>query len=128
VKVLAPHLGSLQSAGGGSVGVDELIVTMPSVMFDAVFIPGGRASVAALKVYGNAVHFVSEAYKHSKAIAAFGEGRELLAAAGALGTQRSSGAAAGVSVADDAAVLARTFISDISVHRHWERATQATPA
>jgi catalase len=114
VKVLAPHLGTLRSANGGSIGVDELIVTMPSVVFDAVFIPGGGASVKALKASDEAVQFVREAFKHAKAMAALGEGGDLLAVAGVNG--------GGVSTSGDASELARRFIADIAVHRHWERA------
>jgi hypothetical protein len=49
VKVLSTRLGTLAGASGGSVPVDHLIVTMPSVVFDAMCIFGGTASVAQLK-------------------------------------------------------------------------------
>ncbi|RZL04313.1 MAG: catalase [Rubrivivax sp.] len=129
VKVLAPHLGALRSASGGSVAVDDLMVTMPSVVFDAVFIPGGGASVATLKASGDAVHFVREAFKHAKALGALGDGRELLAVAGALGSLPATGHVAGVSAANDALTLVQSFIADIAVHRHWDRAHKdAMPA
>ena len=51
---------------------------MPSVMFDAVLVPGGAASAQVLARNGDAVHFVLEAYKHCKTICVIGEGVQLL--------------------------------------------------
>jgi catalase len=42
---------------------------LPSVAFDAVFVPGGAASIKALSTDGVALHYLLEAYKHLKAIA-----------------------------------------------------------
>ncbi|RRS06055.1 catalase [Aquabacterium soli] len=120
VKVLAPHLGNLRGANGGAVKVDDLIVTMPSVVFDAVFVPGGDASVKALKASGDAVHFVREAFKHAKALAALAGASDLLSFAG---IPAAAGATVpGVSTSLDTNALVRKFIADIGVHRHWERA------
>jgi catalase len=113
VHVLAPHLGALK-ATGGAVTADHTLVTMPSVVYDAVFVPGGKASVAVLQADGDAVHFVSEAFKHAKAIAAAGEGAGLLRTAGiaaeAMGIVTGTGPS-----------LARTFIAAIAAHRAWDR-------
>ncbi|HIV71774.1 MAG TPA: catalase [Candidatus Aquabacterium excrementipullorum] len=127
VKVLAPHLGTLRGAGGGAVKVDDLIVTMPSVVFDAVFVPGGAESVKALRASGDAVHFVREAFKHSKAIAALSNGGDLLGVAGVL-SPTPEGAVAGVRTSADVGALARGFMADIAVHRHWERPKDGMPA
>ena len=123
VKVLSPHLGTLRGEGD-AVTVDELIVTMPSVVFDAVFVAGGSASVRVLKASGDAVHFVREAFKHSKAIGALGEGADFLTAAGVLAPAPGDVRPAGVSISTDASALSRSFIADISVHRHWARANK----
>jgi catalase len=121
VHVLAPHLGSLK-ATGGAVAVDHRLVTMPSVVYDAVFVPGGSASIAALRADGDAVHFVSEAFKHAKAMAAAGEGAELLRAAGV------PGGVTGV-VTGSGPALGRAFIAAIAQHRAWDRAgLAAVPA
>jgi catalase len=128
VKVLAPHLGTL-SGSGGSVAVDELIVTMPSVVFDAVYVAGGAASLAALRASGDAVHFVREAFKHAKAISTPADGAEFLLAAGVLApgaAARPAGVTVGGSAADGA--LAAAFLADIGAHRHWARANAAAMA
>jgi catalase len=121
VHVLAPHLGSLK-ATGGAVAADHLLVTMPSVVYDAVFVPGGKAAVAALQADGDAVHFISEAFKHAKAIAASGEGAELLRASGVPANM------AGV-VTGSGPSLARSFITAVAQHRAWDRGgLQGVPA
>ena len=51
-------------------------------MYDAVYVPGGKESVTMLLGEYEARHFVREAYNHGKAIAASGEGGELLQAVG----------------------------------------------
>jgi catalase len=43
---------------------------MPSIMFDAIGVDGGEAGAKALAQSGDARHFVLEAFKHLKAIAA----------------------------------------------------------
>jgi catalase len=119
--VLAPHLGSLKGAAGtngaaGAVVVDHTLVTMPSVVYDAVYIPGGKAGVEALLADGDAVHFVSEAFKHAKAIAATAEGVALLEAAGVPPD------AAGVVTGETASRnVVTAFIAAIAQHRAWER-------
>ena len=77
VRIVSTRLGELQGAGGGSVTLDDMRVAMPSINFNAVFVAGGAASVAALKASGDAVLFVREAYKHAKAISALGVGCRL---------------------------------------------------
>jgi catalase len=125
VHVLAPHAGVLKGIGS-NVPVDHLLVTMPSVVYDAVYVPGGAESVAALSADGDAVHFVTEAYKHNKAIAATGEGADLLAAGGV--PSDAQGVVIGAaSAARNGAGTA--FITAIAQHRAWGRGLQlAVPA
>ena len=52
VKVLSARLGELRGGAGGTVKVDDLLVAMPSIVFDAVYVPGGADSIAALKALG----------------------------------------------------------------------------
>jgi catalase len=119
VKVIAKRLGTVKGAGGQPVEVDRSAPTTASIEYDAVFIPGGAASVAVLKKDGDALHFVQEAYRHCKALGATKEGSELLRAAGiaveAPGVVTSEKGAADGS-------FAATFAAAIAKHRHWERA------
>ena len=122
--LLAERLGSVATASGQQLAVDHSFCAMPSVLFDAVIVPGGDASVAALAANGEAVHFVLEAYKHCKAICVIGEAVRLLAAAG-LGDAEAAAASPGVIVGRNdpplRAQLAHDFVAAVAQHRHWTR-------
>ncbi|MEO5702353.1 MAG: catalase, partial [Gammaproteobacteria bacterium] len=130
-KIVAPRLGFLKGANGAEVKIDFSLLTTSSVMFDAVYVPGGAKSIAALKAEADALHFVNEAYKHCKAIAATGEGVGLLEASylgAASGTaannaKKSLVTDGGMIVSADArpSKIAQNFIKAIAQHRHWSR-------
>jgi catalase len=127
-KVIGPHLGSVSTASGKSFAVDHTFTNMPSVMFDAVLIPGGSASAAALSQVGDAVHFVLEAYKHCKPICAINEGASLLSTLGfSLGDDPNliMLPTSGVILADARMVtdgqVSQEFMAAIAQHRHWDR-------
>jgi catalase len=112
--------------------VDHTFLNMPSVMFDAVLVPGGAASAQALARNGDAVHFVLEAYKHCKAICVVGEGTQLLRTLG-IGAGEGGPAVPGVIIGKNdpptRAPLAQEFIAAIGRHRHWARPNvDAVPA
>ncbi|GAC1595321.1 MAG: catalase HPII [Candidatus Velthaea sp.] len=130
-EVIAPRLGTL---GGGSVHVDHTIVTSPSVVYDAVYVPGGANSVRTLCEDGDAVHFLAEAFKHAKAIAASNHAVPILERAGFYGDGVADGdpVKMGLVVGKDgegAAKLAPALIAALSKHRAWMRAGKdAVPA
>ena len=133
-KLLGLTLGSVSTADGRTLPVDGTLINSPSVMFDAVYLPALGVGNTALSTQGDAVHFVLEAYKHCKTIAATGSGAALLASLGiALPDQAGvSQAQAGVlltTVDTPPAELAAAFIQAISQHRHWGRShLSAVPA
>ncbi len=132
-KVVSKALGVIKGVDGVEVEVDKTLRTGPSIMFDAVYIPGGEQSIAALRTMGDAIHYVNEAFKHCKPIAAASEGVNLLAAADIKGvnvkgvgtnTDYSSLLAQGVVIAQngtDMDQFAQTFKEAIAQHRHWNR-------
>lgn len=113
VKVVAPHGGTITSDLGKDVAVDHSITTTESVLFDAVYIPGGANSVATIKTEMKYIKFINEAIKHCKAIAADHEGEEML-------NQTFAPA-----FKDDKAILinaaAQDFVDAIAKHRNWDR-------
>ena len=111
---VAPRLGVLSGVNGEISNADFSFLTGASVLFDAVYVPGGEASIASLKAEPEALNFLREAYKHCKTIAARDAGIELLEAAAVKSDS-------GVIVGRDGAKLAKDFINAISRHRHWER-------
>lgn len=78
VRLIAPRLGGLVSGDGKAFVADHSLPTVGSVLFDAVFVPGGPRSTEALCANTHAVLFVKEAYKHGKPIAASDEGELLI--------------------------------------------------
>jgi len=114
--VIGTHEGTLTGAGGGSVFAEKSLLTTESVQYDALYLPGGKASIAALSANGDALHFVEEAYKHYKSIAATAEGRELIkAAVGSVDSQP------GIVVGAHAGAIADSFVASIAKDRHWTR-------
>jgi catalase len=135
-KLVASQLGSVSTLGGKQLAVDHTFATMPSVMFDAVVIPGGAESIATLCGLGEAVHFALEAYKHCKTICALNEGAQLLATLGFHAEKNLElihVPTPGVLLADARKVIdgqvAHDLVSAIALHRHWDRLNaQAVPA
>jgi catalase len=129
-KVIAARLGTISTSSGQQVVADHTFTNMPSVMFDAVLIPGGAAAAQALAQNGEALHFVLEAYKHCKPICAIGEGIQLLASLGVeAGGAMPAGVVAGSNDPPGRPQLAADFIAAIAKHRHWTRANlDAVPA
>lgn len=126
-KMVGAHLGSISTAGGRQMAVDHTFSNMPSVMFDAVLIPGGAAMAQTLQICGDAVHFVLEAYKHGKTICALNEGTALLSTLGFSQGKADvvSCPSPGVIVGDARTTpegeLSKAFVAAIAKHRHWER-------
>ena len=105
VMTVAPRLGVLTGANGEQVKADFSFLTGSSVLFDAVYVPGGEASVAALKNENEAANFLNEAYKHCKTIAASGAGVELLESAGIIGPSTDEDSKAKRSSADAGVIV-----------------------
>ena len=97
-------------------------------MYDAVFVPGGSEHGATLAQQGEMRRFVTEAYRHGKAVAAIGSGVELLGQAGI--PARNAGEAQalehqGVVISPetrDLGAFGERFVAAIAQHRHWSRA------
>lgn len=131
--VVAKADGAIATAGGGEMMVDKAFVTTASVLFDAVYVPGGAESAAALCRNGDAIHFVNEAFRHCKPLAFSGEGGELLRRAsagmapdGGLGLEKAPGVVIAENANQD---FVDAFVEAIAQHRHWNRADRdAVPA
>jgi len=127
-KIVSKHGGKIKSADGQEIDVEMTFLTAASVMFDAIYVPGGAQSINTLKQEGEAIHFISEAFKHCKAIAASSEGIELLSSADLKGVNIAAngkvGADQGVVTSasgGDVAKFSQAFIDAMMQHRHWIR-------
>ena len=88
--------------------------------------PGGTNSVATLEADADALHFLNEAFKHCKAIAANDDALQVIEAtyfARKLPTDNDDDTVSseGVIIGIDADNIARQFIEAIKQHRFWDR-------
>ncbi|GAB3223562.1 catalase [Glycomyces halotolerans] len=135
-EVLAPADGLVKGVGGNDVTADRALNTMSSVLYDAVVAPCGPDSAATLSRDGYAMHFITEAFKHAKAVAGFGAGLDLLRAAGVTGRFAESAGP----VTDNGVVTTTAsgdqlqgaffdaFAAEVAKHRCWSRDTEDVPA
>ncbi|GAA4328775.1 catalase HPII [Mucilaginibacter gynuensis] len=126
VEIIAPRLGFITADNDAKIHVDESLLGAASVLFDAVYVPGGTNSVATLEADADAVHFLNEAFKHCKAIAADSDAAQVLEAtyfSKKLPDEYSEETvlSEGIVLSDEAKKLATLFIKAIAQHRFWER-------
>lgn len=129
--LISKFLGMLKSSDGEELEVNKNYLTSASVMYDAIYIPGGIESIETMKMQGDAIHFINEAFKHCKPLGATGEGIELFKAANLpdiklAGSRSKNGKVMsdkGVVTASngDMEVFNKSFIDAIAKHRHWDR-------
>lgn len=126
VDIIAPRLGYLLSDNNEEIKVSKSFLTTASVLYDAVYVPGGINSVAALEAEADAVHFLNEAFKHCKAIVADASALPVLKAT-YFGRKipedytRTAEFLDGIIISDDTDALASQFVHAIAMHRFWQR-------
>ena len=129
--IISKYRGMLKSSSGEKLEVNQNYLTAASVMYDAVYVPGGKESIDTLKMQGDAIHFINEAFRHCKPLGATGEGVELLKAANLPDIKFAGQKSADKVVSDkgvvtsgnrkDAGSFNDSFIAAIAKHRHWDR-------
>ncbi|OJV19188.1 MAG: catalase HPII [Dyadobacter sp. 50-39] len=126
VEVIAPRLNYILSTTDEEIRVHHSFLTAASVLYDAVYVPAGTNSVATVEAEADAVHFLNEAFKHCKAIAADAGAMQVIEAtyfARKIPADFSDESVLldGIVISDDPAKLAKQFITAIAQHRFWER-------
>jgi catalase len=117
VKVVAPHGGTITCDTDMVHKVDAAIMTTESVLYDAVFIPGGEKSLQAILMKSKYIKFIDEAFKHCKAIAVTNEGIQLLNKSSIKGFKSDKAIFIDGKTSD--------FIKAIAQHRNWDRMENA---
>ncbi|MCR3921735.1 MAG: catalase [Firmicutes bacterium] len=133
-EVVSKYQGMLTSVDGRQIEVNKNYAGTGSIMYDAIYVTGGRQCVDTLLHQGDAIHFVNEAFKHAKAIGATNEGVDLLATAQLQGTPLADPSTYAELVnelgvvtirnAADMGYFSGKFIEAIAQHRHWIRQQQ----
>ena len=127
-RYIGPRLGSVKTADGGTIDVEVTFETTPSVLYDAVVVPGGKAAIVTLGNTGQALEFIKDQYRHAKPIMALDEGADLIENAGADAKLPSGEKDPGVLVKEGSAAKALPdFIKAIAKHRHHEREMDPPP-
>jgi catalase len=131
--IIGPHQGALASRGGGDVQAEQSLLIASSVLFDAVYVPGGTDAVDALLAAPDAIRFLREAHRHCKPIAATGDAVRLLAraldtaASDARPTAVTSDAGVVTGADDTVAAVVTAFLKAMAHHRFFEREPAFTP-
>jgi len=130
-ELIAKNLGPVRGAEGDLVQADRSHLSTASVFYDAVLVPGGLASGEAMRLQGAVIHFLNEAFRHGKPIAALGEGVDLLQASEIKGVALADPGTTGPPVSDRGVVTLRNaqelpafikeFLAAIAQHRFWDR-------
>ncbi len=126
-QVISSSLGMVNSVEGKQLEVGKTYLNASSIMFDSVYIPGGKENIEKLKAQGDSIHFINEAFKHAKAIGASNEGVELLSAASIQFNNSSSPKLTSelgivtIRSSSDMGSFSQEFIKAVSQHRHWGR-------
>lgn len=123
-EIIAPKLGEITTGKTGSIKVDKNLMTVSSVLYDAVYVPGGKESIAALSNEPDAIHFINQAYKHCKAIAVDVDAEPLIAETNIAALLKKNKTLPGFVFASKKNIsLPQLFIKAIAQHRFWERET-----
>ena len=77
-RFVGEHLGQVETVSGAPINVEISIEAGPSVLYDAVVIPDGKAAVERLCKNADAVDFVKQQYRHCKPLLVLGAGSAML--------------------------------------------------
>ena len=127
VDVISKNQGQKTSANGEKVKAEKTYLTTASVLYDAIFVPGGK-HMEVLKKQGDVIHFLKEAYKHCKPIGATSEAVELFKSLALpevqLAGEKTPVESMGVVTCTKKGAcneFAALFEKSLIKHRHWER-------
>ncbi|MFK8399730.1 catalase HPII [Pseudomonas sp. BGr12] len=118
-KLIGPSTSPVKAEGGAWLTPDASWDGLPSVAFDAVYVPGGAKATQQIGGDGRALHYLLEAYKHLKPLAFCGDAQAL---PGQLGLSPDEGIVEGRTAAD----VFAAFEKALKLHRIWAREAQVT--
>jgi len=119
-RFVGARLGQVQPSAGAPVHVEVTMETAPSVLWDAVVVPGGDSALAA---FGQALEFVKDQYRHCKTIVSLGEHSALLDAAGLPTALPDGDADPGLIVSTSAETASTALLTALAGPRHLARET-----
>ncbi|MFC7371910.1 catalase [Fictibacillus iocasae] len=120
-EVVGRYLGPVMSSDGEPLEVQKTYLTTDSVLYDGVFIAGGKGFEESMKGLPEAEDFIADTFKHFKTLAATesaaGVVRKLCEGKGNLTPE------AGVLLdgGSDPEAFGKKLVEAIAVDRHWSR-------
>jgi catalase len=128
-RLLGSRLGTVRSEEGEPFEVDATLENSPSVLFDALVLPGGSEAVDALCLDGRTIEFVKDQYRHCKTILALGDSSKVLTKAGIPLLLDSGDPDPGLLTEgrERNEANAQSFIAAIGLHRHLQRDRDPPP-
>lgn len=124
-RLVGARLGATRGNGDDTLHVEVTLEAAPSVLFDAVVLPGGAEAVQAMCEQGQVMDFVKDQYRHCKPMLVLGEATSLLELTGIPTVLPSGEPDPGIVLADggrlDTALAA--FVDAVAKHRHFDRET-----
>ncbi|WP_332634352.1 catalase [Halalkalibacter flavus] len=133
-ETISMNLGMITSAEGQQLEAIKSYANSHSVMYDALYIAGGKQSVESLMTHKDAKDFINDAFVHAKPIGATNEAVDLL-----MSTDVQRISIAGVETqgqvfydlgivtvrnTSDLTAFSLEFINALAAHRHWMRQNQ----
>jgi catalase len=109
--VIAPVGGVLQKGKTTEI-VERTLLTVRSIEFDAILVAGGTTPSSDIRL----VLLLQEAYRHCKALGAWGDAAEILKAAGV--ATDDPGVVVGDAVAKE---FTTELVAAVGLHRAWDR-------
>ncbi|KWT97185.1 MULTISPECIES: catalase [unclassified Variovorax] len=120
-RIVAPRIGPVRTAGGGTLDADASLENTPPVLFDAVVLPDGQAGVELLASVGQTKEFVVNTYRHCKTLLVLGASKTLTDKLGMPATLPTGEPDPGILFAGAGEDIAASFIAALARHRHPER-------
>jgi catalase len=124
VNVVSQNLGLIKSDDGKELEVNGTLLTEDSVLYDALYIAGGKKSVEKLGIQKETKMFLQNAFSHYKTIGLGKESIQLFKEAGIPAGLEGASSLPGVvklQNAEESSGFAKEFLEAMAMHRHWDR-------
>ncbi len=128
-RYIGAALGPIEGAEGEAIEVEATFETMPSVLLDAVAVPGGETAAKTLGRLGHVAECIVNAYRHCKPILALGAARGVVENTGVPARLSSGDSDPGLLLYEDdeAESAIEAFVTAIAKHRHFAREMDPPP-
>ena len=119
VKIIGTNATAVKSSDGKMIPVDHSLHTVSAVLFDAMYVPSGKESIAKLQKLDKVPEFLMDMFKHCKVMGFSADGLALLDETVIKNKVKPSEFLEFGIITDDN--LDKKFIPAMGKHRFWNR-------